>query len=116
MNPLWTKIGLGALGVFTVGMVGATVVHRASDTVSRKLESFVAPPAQNTAVDGITPTMVELAAEPMARLAGLRTLMGKTESTNGHRPFRCAGRCRSGRSTRRRRGWGLADLKAGASF
>lgn len=92
MNALWTKIGLGALGIFTIGMVGVEAVHHAADSVSRKMASFM-PAAHHTTADGVLPASVEQVAEPMARLAGLKYLVpGSQGSEPREMTFRLDGR------------------------
>jgi len=81
MNALWTRISLGAVGIFVVGMAGVTAVHHARDNVNRKLQSFLDSPSHNTAVDETTPAGDALAVAPMARLAGLRNLVGGGHGT-----------------------------------
>lgn len=46
MNPYWTRIGLGALGVFAVGMVAVTVTRSAArqvDRVAHSAEALTVP-------------------------------------------------------------------------
>ncbi len=92
MNALWTRIGLGALGIFTIGMVGVEAVHHAADSVSRKMSSYM-PAAHHSTADGPLPTSVEQVAEPMARLAGLKHIVpGSQGSEPREMTFRLDGR------------------------
>ena len=84
MSSLWTRIGIGAVGVFAVGMVGIAGFHRAADNVTQKLHDFVASHDQSPAVDEVVVPAGAQAAAPMARLAGLRNLLPAGQSTVGH--------------------------------
>jgi hypothetical protein len=84
MSSLWTRIGVGAVGVFAVGMVGIAGFHHAADSVARKLHDFAAPAEHNSAVDEVVTPASAQAAAPMARLAGLRNLLPAGHGTVDH--------------------------------
>lgn len=60
MRNLWTRIGLGAVGIFAVGMLLLTLVHDARDSARSALLSFIG------AQDAAASTAPEAPAPPVA--------------------------------------------------
>jgi hypothetical protein len=79
MNSLWTKIGLGALGVFAVGLVFVGLAHDAADSLTERLHPALAPVA--AAADEVTPSPA--GAHPVAQLAGLTSLASELRGAHG---------------------------------
>lgn len=79
MNSLWTKIGLGALGVFAVGLVFVGMAHDAADSLTQRLHLALAPVA--AAADQVTPNPA--GAHPGAELAGLSSLAAELRGAHG---------------------------------
>lgn len=79
MNSLWTKIGLGALGVFAVGLVFVGLAHDAADSITDRLHSALAPVA--AAADEVTPSPAGV--QPVAQLAGLGSLASRLRGAHG---------------------------------
>lgn len=85
MRNLWTRIGLGALGVFAIGMLLLTLVHTARESARNALLGFIGadsvvaapapaapdPPAPVAAAAEVTPAPGRLASA-IVRLANLR--------------------------------------------
>ncbi len=94
MRSLWTRIGLGAFGIFAVGMLLLTLVHNARDTARNALLSWVgaqdasASPAPEAPVAPAAPEgpAVELAAASnhLATMASKLASLHAGQTHTGH--------------------------------
>lgn len=78
MNNLWTKIGLGALGVFVVGMVVVGVANDARTSLTDALRSSFEPETATAATDPAASSASETS-RPVAQLAGIRKLAARLQ-------------------------------------
>ncbi len=92
MNNLWTRIGIGALAVFAVGMVAVGLVRDAHDRIEAALGSALQPPASAPTADPAPGA----AAGGVVQLASLSSLASHLRGAHGpfadqEMPFRLDG-------------------------
>ncbi len=91
MRSLWTRIGLGAFGIFAVGMLLLTLAHNARDTARNALLSWVG--AQEASASPAPPAVPPVPEAPAVELAAasnhLATMASKLASLH-------AGQARAG--------------------
>jgi hypothetical protein len=83
MNNLWTRIGIGAIAVFAVGMVAVSVVQDARESVTSAIKSALEPDTPAAAETPAPPSMDEAANRPVAQLAGLTSLASEVRGAHG---------------------------------
>ncbi len=96
MNNLWTRIGIGALAVFAVGMVAVSIVRDAHDRIEAALGSALQPPASAPAADPAQGTAAGSTEHGIAQLASLSSLASHLRGSHGafadqEMPFRLDG-------------------------
>jgi hypothetical protein len=66
MRALWTRIGLGALAIFALGMMFLTLLHSARDSAVETLAAFLTPPSAGAEAAPAAPLPPEPPAPPAA--------------------------------------------------